>query len=239
MNRNRNVLMDVTPAAPKQELVVEPPPPPEPKPTEREIFKPPQKMSVAEQAAPSEQIPLVNEPVAPVKKPKRKCSPAMLAHLKTAREKARQKKIDMGIIKPKTPPKPREEMPTIPEERPYHPQMPHQASAAVPQAHAPQRQYHQSQQIDYDRIIAGVNSKFSTDENTLAIMEDRIRKEEYEKAKNHYGGLFMEAATKFKKKAQGAYGRTYVTPQSGHPVFGRGTRGIAPSQGGNPFDSCF
>ena len=224
MEKRKNILMDVTP---KEQKPSEPiPEPAEPVPTEKEIF---QKKSVESVA-----IPAISEPKArePPKKEKRACSDKMRAHLANCRIKAQEKKDAIKRAKAKPKVKSIPQLQAIPEAR-GEPQQLRQAETNHPQHTG----------VDYDRIINGVTGKLQKqkeEDKWIQDYETRIRTEEREKAKNEYGKLFMDAATKFKKKTYAGYGRQAIygnARQLNHPTFG--TKYKYEKDSNNPFDKCF
>ena len=216
--------MDVS-LAPKPEPIPVEVVPVEPKPTEREIFKAPQKaaepVESVELEPEEELVPLIE---APVKKPKRECSPKMKEHLKKCRELAKEKKLKLkaekeALRQPVNIPQP------IPEERQY----------------LPQRSVAQQPEIDYDRIISGVSSKLeqsNLEQNYHDELTARIRAEEQAKAKEQYGNYYLEATQKFKRNAYKGYGSNIITGKvRGNSIIHK-SRQYNP-QSGNPYDNCF
>jgi len=213
METRKNILMDVSPKPVAREPT---PPPPEPVPTEQDIFKKRQEESV------EETVPQISEPVAPPKKQKRACSDKMKAHLAKCREKASAKKLAARQAKERAqPPKQEQYIQSAPIDIPQH----------IPQ------------EIDYDKIINGVSARMSKqreEDQYIADYEQSIRQDEREKAKKEYTGLFMDAATKFKKKTYAGFGRQTIYGNAkafNHPVFGKQIAYNKDSK--NPFDGCF
>jgi len=225
METRKNILMDVSPKPVAREPT---PPPPEPVPTEQDIFKKRQEESVDKPQGAGmslrdhETVPQISEPIAPPKKQKRACSDKMKAHLAKCREKASAKKLAARQAKERAqPPKQEQYIQSAPIDIPQH----------IPQ------------EIDYDKIINGVSARMSKqreEDQYIADYEQSIRQDEREKAKKEYTGLFMDAATKFKKKTYAGFGRQTIYGNAkafNHPVFGKQIAYNKDSK--NPFDGCF
>ena len=220
MERRKNILMDVQLKEKPEQIVEEEPP--EPKPTEEQIFKAPRQKEALpiETVEEEEAVPLIEAP----KKVKRACSDKMKSHLKKCRELANAKKAQIKAEK-LAKNKPIDIPPTIPEEP----------------SHAPQRYISPQAEIDYDRIISGVSNKLeqsNLEDNYYQEMEQRIRKEEEEKAKSKYGNYFLEATQKFKRNAYKGYGSNIITGKvRGNSILNKSRQ--FNQQSDNPFDNCF